>query len=186
VAEARATATQELEWARRSVAGAEEAVASGEYTARVFAAGSDVAITGFVFPVGGPHDFIDSWGFPRAEGRSHQGADIFAERGTPLLAVEDGVLARVGNDRLGGIKLWLVGESGTHYYYAHLDGYALGVADGVVVDAGDVVGYVGDTGDAQGTPTHLHFQLHPEGGEPVNPFPLLQVVDELEAARRDA
>ena len=143
-----------------------------------------MAITGFVFPVGDPHDFIDSWGYPRAGGRSHEGADIFAKRGTPLYAVEDGVLARVANNRLGGIKLWLVGESGTHYYYAHLQRYALGVADGVVVEAGDVIGYVGDTGDARGTPPHLHFELHPSGGDPVNPYPLLKVVDELDAARQ--
>ena len=183
VAEERATTVAMRRRARRAVIDGNAAVASGEYVARIFAAGSEVAITGFMFPVGRPHDFIDSWGYPRAGGRSHEGADIFAERGTPLLAVEDGVLARVGNDRLGGTKLWLVGESGTHYYYAHLERYALGVAEGVVVDAGDVIGYVGDSGDAKGTPPHLHFQLHPGGGEPVNPYPLLHVVDELEAAR---
>jgi murein DD-endopeptidase MepM/ murein hydrolase activator NlpD len=185
VAEERATTLVRRRRARQAVIDRKEAVESGEYAARIFAAGSEVAITGFVFPVDDPHDFIDSWGYPRAGGRSHQGADIFAERGTPLFAVEDGVLARVGNDRLGGIKLWVVGESGTHYYYAHLQRYALGVAEGVEVDAGDVVGYVGDTGDAKGTPPHLHFQLHPRGGEPVNPFPLLQVVDEMEAAREN-
>lgn len=186
IAEARASTVVQLRRARRTVTDAKSAVESGEYAARIFAAGSEVAITGFVFPVGDPHDFIDSWGFPRAGGRSHEGTDIFAERGTPLFAVEDGILVRVGNDRLGGIKLWLVGESGTHYYYAHLESYALGVTEGVVVDAGDVIGYVGDTGDAKGTPPHLHFQLHPFGAEPVNPFPLLQVVDELEAARADS
>jgi murein DD-endopeptidase MepM/ murein hydrolase activator NlpD len=184
VAEERASTIVQLRRARRAVIDRQDAVDSGEYAARIFAAGSEVAITGFVFPVGDPHEFIDSWGFPRAGGRSHEGSDIFAERGTPLVAVEDGVLARVGNDRLGGIKLWLVGESGTHYYYAHLERYAPGVTEGAAVDAGDVIGYVGDSGDAKGTPPHLHFQLHPGGGEPVNPFPLLQVVDEMEAARR--
>ena len=182
----RASSELELREARLAVAAAEEAVDSGSYAARIFAAGSEVAITGFVFPVDGPHDFIDSWGYPRAGGRPHQGTDIMASRGTPLVAVEDGVLARVGNDRLGGIKLWVVGESGTHYYYAHLERYAIGVNEGAPVDAGDVIGYVGDTGDAKGTPPHLHFQLHPNGGDPVNPYPLLNVVDELEADRDDS
>ncbi|MEL7207691.1 MAG: M23 family metallopeptidase [Actinomycetota bacterium] len=173
-----------LTQAAAAVEAAEQDVDAGTFAARIFAAGSEVAITGFVFPVGDPHDFIDSWGFPRAGGRSHEGADIFAPRGTPLFAVEDGVLVRVGNDRLGGTKLWLVGESGTHYYYAHLERYAVGVRDGARVEAGNVIGFVGDTGDAKGTPPHLHFQLHPGGGDPVNPFPLLSVVDELDREQR--
>lgn len=184
VAEERSSTVVRLRRARRAVTAAADAVDTGEYAAQIFAAGGEIAITGFVFPVGDPHDFIDSWGFPRPGGNRHEGADIFAARGTPLFAVEDGVLARVGNDRRGGTKLWLVGESGTHYYYAHLERYALGVADGVTVEAGDVVGYVGDSGDAKGTPPHLHFQLHPGGGSAVNPFPLLSVVDQLASTRR--
>ncbi len=74
---------------------------------------------------------------------------------------------------LGGTKLWLKGQSGTYYYYAHLQSYAEGMAEGTLVNAGDVVGFVGDSGNAQGGAPHLHFQVHPNGGEPVNPYGLL-------------
>jgi len=143
-----------------------------------YEAGAHAYIDGFVFPVAGEADFIDSWGYPRMTGTPsahwHQGTDIFAPAGTPLLATEDGVLARVGTASLGGTKLWIIGDSGHHYYYAHLSAYAPGVRDGLRVEAGDVVGYVGDTGNAKGTPPHLHFEIHPEGKGPVNPYPLLK------------
>lgn len=149
----------------------------------VFAAGSEIVIRGFVFPVGEPYSFIDSWGYPRMTGteyeHGHQGVDIMAPFGTPLYAVERGVITRVGTDVLGGTKLWLKGQSGTYYYYAHLSAYAEGMVEGAVVDAGHVVGFVGDTGNAAGGAPHLHFQVHPGGGEPVNPYGLLRVVSDL-------
>jgi murein DD-endopeptidase MepM/ murein hydrolase activator NlpD len=83
------------------------------------------------------------------------------------------------SNELGGITVWLKGESGTYYYYAHLVGYAPDVREGMVVDAGTVLGFVGDTGDARGGPPHCHFEIHPEGGPAVNPYPLLKVVDEM-------
>jgi hypothetical protein len=93
------------------------------------------------------------------------------------VACERGVLVRIGTDVLGGTKLWLVGASGTRYFYAHLSGFADGVVEGKVVQPGDVVGYVGNTGNAATTPAHLHFQVHPGGGAAVNPYPLLRVSD---------
>ena len=148
-------------------------------------AGGDLVAAGFVFPIGGPHNYSDTFGAPRMFGTSyahlHEGTDIFAASGTPLLAVERGVLIKVGTDTLGGTKLWLVGASGTRYYYAHLSAFAEGVVEGKVVQAGDVVGYVGNTGNALTTPAHLHFEVHPGGGPAVNPYPLLRIVDEAQA-----
>lgn len=151
-------------------------------------AGGGIVGGGFVFPVGGPHSFSDTFGAPRMFGTAyahlHQGTDIFAAHGTPLLACERGVLIKIGTDTLGGTKLWLVGASGTRYYYAHLSGYAPDVVENKVVNAGDVVGYVGNTGNAQTTPAHLHFEVHPNGGAAVNPYPLLRIVDEAQARYR--
>jgi murein DD-endopeptidase MepM/ murein hydrolase activator NlpD len=139
--------------------------------------GAQVYVRGFVFPVQGEVEFIDSWGYPRMSGTAsahwHQGTDIFAAMGTPLVATESGVLDRVGTAGLGGMRLWLEGDSGNAYYYAHLIAFAPGMADGIRVNAGDVVGFVGDTGNAKGTSPHLHFEVHPGGGDAVNPYPLL-------------
>ena len=107
---------------------------------------------------------------------------MFAAEGTPLEAVEAGVLVDVGTDPLGGTTLWLVGESGTQYYYAHLSAYAPGVTDGLVVEAGRTIGFVGHTGNARSTPSHLHFQVHPDGGEPIDAYPLLVAGDQAPAA----
>jgi murein DD-endopeptidase MepM/ murein hydrolase activator NlpD len=112
----------------------------------------------------------------------HQGTDIMAPRGTPLVACERGVLTRIGTDVLGGNKLWIIGASGTTYYYAHLDSYAPGLTDGMVVEAGQLVGFVGNTGDAQGGATHLHFEVHPNGGPAVDGYPLLRAVADATAA----
>ncbi len=135
-----------------------------------------------LFPVAGDHEFTDSFLAPRTvAGRfhhRHQGADIFAASGTPLVAVERGVLFRLGEGTLGGIKLWLLGESGTAYYYAHLSSFAEAAREGAFVEAGTVIGYVGDTGNARGTPPHLHFEVRPGGGSAVNPTPLLDQLAE--------
>lgn len=156
-------------------------------------AGSAVVGGGFVFPVGGPTSYSDTFGAPRMFGTSyahlHQGTDIFAERNTPILAVERGVVIRVGTDVLGGIKLWLVGASGTRYYFAHMEGYAEGMVENKVVAAGDVLGFIGNSGNAIGTPPHTHFEVHPDGGPAVNPFPLLRIVEDARkqlAARQPA
>ena len=166
-----------------AIARADEA----ELELAVFGAGSQIVIHGFVFPVADPHSFVDSFGAPRMPGtsyaHSHEGTDIFAPAGTPLLAAERGVVVSMGTGVLGGIKLWVRGESGAWYYYAHLSAYAEGIHDGKVVAAGDVVGYVGNTGNAVGTPSHLHFEIHPHKGPAVNPYPLLKVVDDLNKGR---
>lgn len=156
-------------------------VDDGRYQLATFENGGDLAVSGFRFPVGGTHDYTDTWGAPRSGGRRHQGTDVFAAEGTPLVAVERGVLARVGTDDLGGTKLWLVGESGTQYYYAHLSAYAEGVAEGLVVGAGQVIGYVGHTGNARSTPPHLHFEVHPAGGDAIDSYPMLVAADAVDA-----
>lgn len=142
--------------------------------------GAQVYVRGFVFPVRGEVEFIDSWGYPRMTGTAsahwHQGTDIFARMGTPLVASESGVLDRVGTAGLGGMRLWVKGDSGNDYYYAHLSAFAPGMKDGLRVNAGDVVGFVGDTGNAKGTSPHLHFEIHPGGGDAVNPYPLLAAI----------
>lgn len=130
-----------------------------------------LAVTdGKACPVGAPNAFSDSWGAPRSGGRSHQGVDMFAAHGTPLYAVEAGTI-RTSDNSLGGISLHLTGVGGASYYYAHLSERI--VVTGERVDAGQVVGAVGNTGNAISTPPHLHFEYHPGGGDPVNPTPLV-------------
>ena len=173
----------ELDSARTALVEARRATVASQFNLAVFAAGSEIAIHGFVFPVADPHNFIDSFGYPRMLGseyeHAHQGTDIMSPFGTPLLACERGIITRMGSDVLGGTKIWVKGESGTYYYYAHLSGFAEGMQEGLVVEAGRVIGFVGDTGNAKGGAPHLHFEIHPEGGPAVNPYPLLKVVDDL-------
>lgn len=141
-------------------------------------AGGRVAISGFAFPVAAPHNFASTFGAPRSGGRLHQGNDIFAPYGTPLYAAERGVVSQMGTNSLGGIKLWVTGESGTSYYYAHLSAFVIGVVDGSLVGPGDVVGFVGNTGNAISTPPHLHFEIHPGGGPAIDPYAILKAADE--------
>ncbi len=127
---------------------------------------------GFVCPVEGGASFINDWGFPRSGGRTHKGNDLFAKRGTPLLAVGDGVVTLKTNS-LGGKVVLLRADHGVTYYYAHLDGYPRGLKSGQRVSAGQRVGFVGNTGNAIGTSPHLHFEMWPGGGSAVNPYPTL-------------
>jgi murein DD-endopeptidase MepM/ murein hydrolase activator NlpD len=178
-----ATTKNDLALAQVAFAEADRLNSLAQVDLAVFAAGGQIVIHGFVFPVDDPHSFGDSFGAPRMVGteyqHTHQGTDILAPAGTNLFACERGIVTRLGSDVLGGIKLWLKGESGTYYYYAHLTGYGPDIAEGKLVSAGDVVGFVGDTGNAKGGPTHLHYEIHPDGGAAVNPYPLLKVVDQL-------
>jgi len=121
--------------------------------------------TGYVFPVYGNSSFVDTFGAYRADvpGNWHHGDDIFAALGAPVLAVADGTVFSVGWNRVGGWRLWLQDDRGNEFYYAHLSAYSSLAVDGAVVDAGDVLGFVGDSGDAEGTPDHLHFEVHPVG-----------------------
>lgn len=127
----------------------------------------------FLFPVAGGVTFSNDWMYPRPGGRSHQGIDIFASRGTPVVAVADGSLFNVGWNGLGGWRLWVRDRAGNGFYYAHLDAYAPAAREGASVTRGTVLGYVGDSGDARGTPPHLHFEIHPGGGGPVPPYPVI-------------
>jgi murein DD-endopeptidase MepM/ murein hydrolase activator NlpD len=118
---------------------------------------------GFVFPVYGTASFGDSFGAPRADvpGGWHHGEDIFAAAGTPLLAVADGTVHTIGFNRIGGYRLWLRDDDGDEFYYAHLSAYSPLAVEGRRVKAGDVIGFVGATGDADGGAPHLHFEIHP-------------------------
>jgi murein DD-endopeptidase MepM/ murein hydrolase activator NlpD len=118
---------------------------------------------GYVFPLFGPAAFGDSFGAFRADvaGQWHHGEDLVAPVGTPVLAVSDGTVFSVGWNDLGGWRLWLRDPSGNEFYYAHLSAYSPLAVDGTRVTAGDVLGFVGDSGDAEGGVPHLHFEIHP-------------------------
>src|SRR6266550_1747852 len=118
---------------------------------------------GYVFPVYGPHDFADTFGGFRGDvpGNWHHGDDIFAPLGAPVLACADGTVFSVGWNDVGGNRLWLRDGQGNEFYYAHLSAYSPAAKDGNRVKAGEVIGFVGNTGDAEGTPYHLHFEIHP-------------------------
>jgi murein DD-endopeptidase MepM/ murein hydrolase activator NlpD len=116
---------------------------------------------GYVFPVYGPASFSDDFGAARADTGWHHGNDVFAPMGAPVLAVTDGTLFQVGWNTVGGNRFWLRDLQGNEFYYAHLSAYSPLARNGARVKAGDVIGFVGNTGDAAGTPTHLHFEVHP-------------------------
>jgi murein DD-endopeptidase MepM/ murein hydrolase activator NlpD len=115
----------------------------------------------YVFPVLGPAAFVDTFGAPRATVSWHHGDDIFAPAGAPVLAVAAGTVFSVGWNDLGGKRLWLRDRQGNEFYYAHLSAFSALAVEGRRVSAGEVLGYVGTTGDAEGTPPHLHFEIHP-------------------------
>ncbi|MGE3140511.1 MAG: murein hydrolase activator EnvC [Thermoleophilia bacterium] len=126
-----------------------------------------------VYPLAGPSTFGDDWLASRPGGRYHEGIDLFAARGTPVVAVADGTLFRVGYSGISGNRFWLRDAAGTEFFYAHLDGYTAAAREGAAVAKGTVLGYNGDTGDARGTPPHVHFEIHPGGGGPVRPYPIV-------------
>lgn len=129
-----------------------------------------------VFPVQGACSFTDTWGDPRSGGRSHIGVDITAATGKALYAVVDGYISQVtAGGSLSGNALRVSQSDGTYFFYAHMDSFAPGIGVGTPVRAGQIIGYVGATGNAGGS--HLHFEVHPFGGDPVNPYPVVKVVD---------
>jgi murein DD-endopeptidase MepM/ murein hydrolase activator NlpD len=115
----------------------------------------------YVFPVYGGTSYIDTFGAPRPDVTYHHGDDIFGQLGQPLIACADGTLFSVGWNKIGGNRLWLLDEQGNQFYYAHLSAFAQNATDGARVKAGQVIGFMGNTGDAEGTPVHLHFEVHP-------------------------
>ena len=140
--------------------------------------------TRLLIPVAGvrPEQLQDTFTDARSEGRSHDAIDIIAPRGTPVLATIDGRVLRLFSSVKGGITLYQLGpDERTVYYYAHLDRYADGIIEGLVLRRGETIGYVGDTGNATPGNYHLHFQVyritdpkHFYTGDNLNPYPLLR------------
>jgi peptidoglycan LD-endopeptidase LytH len=125
-------------------------------------------------PQDNPRSFTDTWGAPRGGGRQHQGTDIFGARGGKVFAIADGVVefTRAGGN--AGLWLSLRGTDGHRYWYMHLQDFV--AAPGQRVSAGELIAHNGDTGNARGTTPHIHFEYHPNGGSPVNPYPVLRQV----------
>ena len=117
-------------------------------------------------------EIANTWQAPRGADRRHEGQDIFAPRGTPVLSATEGYVTNIGENPLGGQTISVVGAGGRSYYYAHLDSYAPRLTEGDHVTRETVLGYVGTTGNAQGTPPHLHFGVYATNGA-LDPLPLL-------------
>lgn len=146
-----------------------------EFAARARALFAPLNGTTLQMPVVGvrPYELTNSWGNARDGGkRKHKGIDIFAPKGTGIVAVADGIISYLGEQPKGGNCLWLTTESGASFYYAHLDRWAAGLYEGMEVRSGELLGYVGNTGNAKYTPSHLHFAVN-ENDEMVNPYPIL-------------
>jgi len=126
-------------------------------------------------PVAGvrPIQVADTFGAPRSGRRHHEGVDIFAPRRTPVLSTTEGLVFSYGEDRLGGRTVRVLGPGAQWHYYAHLETYGL-LKEGQRIPAGYVLGTVGDSGNARGTPTHLHYGTYGYFGQAVNPWPRLQ------------
>lgn len=134
------------------------------------------------FPVQGPCWYTDTWQAPRGGGRKHEGVDVIARSGLYLYAVTDGTLTRQNLDRpgsLSGNAWWLTADDGTYFFYAHLAAFAPGLQVGSRVKAGQVIGWIGRTGNASSP--HLHFEIHPYGGKAINPTASIRAVDACRA-----
>jgi murein DD-endopeptidase MepM/ murein hydrolase activator NlpD len=156
-----------------------------EFAARAKALFAPLNGTTLLMPVVGvrPYELENSWGNPRDGGkRKHKGIDIFAPKGTGIVAVADGIVSYIGEQPKGGNCLWLTTESGASFYYAHLDRWATGLYEGMEVRSGELLGFVGNTGNAKYTPSHLHFAVN-ENDEMVNPFPILTHAAVVQHAR---
>ena len=125
----------------------------------------------------------NTWHAPRGTDRRHEGQDIFAPKGTPILSATDGYIIRIGENSLGGQTVSVMGAGGRVYYYAHLDSYAPRIEEGDYVTTKTVLGYVGTTGNASGTPPHLHFGVYSSSGA-INPLPLLNDRPQEKATKR--
>jgi murein DD-endopeptidase MepM/ murein hydrolase activator NlpD len=155
------------------------------------------AVPQLIFPVVGKTVYYDDFGEPRGQG-THEGNDILADKKAPVVAVEAGKIVFWTKSASAGCMLYLYGKSGTTYLYIHLNNdvtmkndnrgqcvagtsYAPGLTDGGQVEAGQLIGYVGDSGDANGIHAHLHFEVHPGGGSAVSPFRYLKAATQLSA-----
>ena len=130
---------------------------------------------GALFPVRGTVEFTDTFGAYRADmkGHRHEGNDLFAKMGTPIVAVLAGTI-EYSTYGIGGNNARLTDAAGDYFYYAHMERFAAGLKTGDHVAKGQVIGYVGETGDAAGTSPHCHFEIHPGGGAAIDPYPYLQ------------
>lgn len=126
---------------------------------------------GYACPISASTSFTDTWGEPRPGGRRHQGTDVLAAYGAPVVAVTSGVV-ELNNSSSGGFALYLRGSDGDTYYYAHNSRNV--ASDGERVSAGEVIAYVGTSGNARGGPPHVHFERQPGGGAAVNSYPFLR------------
>lgn len=118
----------------------------------------------------------DTWGASRSHGRTHEGIDILAARGTKVYSATDGIVRSMRDNKLGGKVIWILGPAGSWHYYAHLDQHKKGLNEGDFVRRGDHIGYVGNTGNARHTAPHLHYGIYLDGcgRGPVNPYPYLR------------
>lgn len=118
----------------------------------------------------------DTWAASRSHGRLHEGIDIMAPRGTKVMSATEGLIADLRNNNLGGKVIWIMGPGGSWHYYAHLDEHKRGLAVGDYVKKGELIGYVGNTGNARHTAPHLHYgiYLNGKGRGAVNPYPFLR------------
>ena len=140
------------------------------------AAAKRLAAGDFVFPVFGTGVSVaDDYGAPRQPViGTHQGNDIFGAFGAPVLAVADGTVQKVGTLDISGNRLWLRTDDGDRFFYAHLSAFAPAAVSGERVRAGTLLGFVGNTGDAEPTPPHVHFEIHPGGGRSIDPYSVLR------------
>ena len=142
---------------------------------RIAALGTKPADEALDMPVKGVRitRVADTWNAPRSGGRAHQGQDIFAPLGTPVVSATEGIVVRIGQNNLGGNVVVVTGPGFRSYYYAHLNSFAEQLEIGDTVQRGTVLGYVGKTGNARTTPPHLHFGVYTASGA-MNPMPLLE------------
>jgi murein DD-endopeptidase MepM/ murein hydrolase activator NlpD len=162
----RPTPTPTTSWPATTYTPMPETTPSAEILAR---------FPGAVFPVVGSYTYVDTFGAYRADmpNHKHEGDDIFAAKGTPVVAVLDGTITGLSTTDIGGNNIHLTDAAGDYFYYAHLVRFATGLRQGDHVVAGQTIGYVGNTGDARTTSPHLHFEIHPDGGPAVDPTPYL-------------
>lgn len=172
VDDVRATIRREEAEERRRREARARAQAAADRSSRSASSGGSTSGS-IACPVGQPRSYSNTYGAGRSGGRSHKGTDILAPRGTHIYAYEAGTVSRMHSNRLGGVVLYLRGDSGNSYYYAHLQGYVSGLSTGQRVRAGQHIAFNGDTGNATGIP-HLHIEVFPGGGGNANPYPYMR------------
>ena len=190
-AEAREAAAQEAQAQQVEAVDVEaQQIAAQEVETQETEAQDDI-VYDIVFPVADDHAYTDSWGAPRSGDRTHKGTDIFATKGALVVAVADGTVVRISNSERSGRHIVVEHEGGWRSYYLHLnndtdgtddglvDTPAEGIRVGVAVKAGDVLDYVGDSGNAEETPSHLHFEIHAPDGTATNPYPHLRAAENM-------